>query len=101
MACVELTEAQVADGVKRLAATNKLGWSRHVEDRMAQRGIDKGMVRDCLKNGFFSERPYIANKPGAIQYKFTMTCVVDGERLVTAASYYPESKIVVITVFEE
>lgn len=101
MACEELTEAQVADGVKRLAAANKLGWTRHAEERMAERGIDKGMVRECLRYGNFSEAPHIPNRNGEIQYKFTMTCNVDGEKVVAAASYYPDSKIVVITVFGE
>lgn len=94
-----LTDAQVAAGVRKVVEARHVRWTRHAQERMAERGIDKGMVYECLSKGYFSEKPISPNVAGEFQYKFTMECVVDGETVTVAASYIPTTCVVVITVY--
>ena len=99
MAFSLLTDDQVRTEVKSLVHAGKVAWTRHSEEKMAERGIDKGQVKECLENGSFTERPTVPNRFGSIEYKFRMESIVDGETLAVAASLIPDSKVVVITVF--
>lgn len=94
-----LSDAEVALEIRQLASANKIRWSQHVEERMAERGFDKGQVKECLRKGVFTERPTIANRPGEIQYVFRMEACIESESIAVAASLYPATKLVVITVF--
>lgn len=93
-----LSDDQVASEVKKLTSANRVAWTRHAEERMASRGFDKGQVKECLRNGTFTEQPTNPNQPGEIQYAFRIEAVVDGERIAVAASLIPSKKVIVITV---
>lgn len=95
----DLTDAEVQAGVRVVVQSGHVRWSRHAQERMAERGIDKGMVYECLTKGYFSEPPIVPNVAGDFQYKFTMVCSVDGDNVSVAASYIPATAVVVITVF--
>ena len=95
-----LTEGQVLKGVRDLVRQGKIAWVLpHTRVRMAERGFDSGQVKECLLKGSFSEPPVIPNRRGPIQYQFTMSARVDRENISVAASLFPESKVLVITVF--
>lgn len=94
-----LTDAEVADGVRAVVLARGVHWSRHANERMAERGIDRGMVYECLSKGNFSERPFQPNVSGDFQYKFTMQSIIDGELVTVAASYIPTTKLVIITAY--
>ncbi|MBK6999128.1 MAG: DUF4258 domain-containing protein [Rhodoferax sp.] len=96
-----LSDAQVATEVRHLVSANRIGWTRHAEERMALRGIDKGQVKECLKKGVFTESPTIPNRSGDIEYTFRIEAIVDHETLIVAASLIPAKKVVVITVFPD
>ncbi len=100
MAFEPLADAEVLRAVRALVSQSKIGWTDHAEDRMAERGFSKGQVKKCLQNGYFSESPTIPNRPGAIQYKFTMQAVDEGSRIAVAASLIPDKKVVVITIID-
>lgn len=95
-----LTDNDVLEGVRELTAAGSIRWTDHAEDQMADRGVDKGQIKACLRKGFFTERPTIANRPGPVQYVFRMEASVDGVRIAVAAGLVPDKKVVVITVFE-
>ena len=94
----QLSDRQVAEEVRALVKANRIQWSRHAEQRMAERGIDKGMVKECLKKGQFAERPTNPNRAGAPQYAFRMETSIDQVDLAVAAALVPSTKVVVITV---
>lgn len=96
-----LSDAQVATEVKHLASANRIGWTRHAEEKMAIRGIDKGQVKECLRKGVFTERPTIPNRSGDVEYAFRIEAIVDSETIIVAASLIPTKKVVVITVFPD
>lgn len=93
-----LTDGDVLTQIRDLAARWKFLWTTHAEIRLKERGVDKGVARECLMVGSFSELPHIPNRFGDIEYKFTMQCVIDDELVQVAASLQPAKKIVVITV---
>lgn len=95
-----LSDADVSAEVKKLTSANHVGWTRHAEEQMAQRGFDKGIVKECLKKGGFTERPTIPNRNGEVEYKFRMEAVIDNVCIAVAASLIPAKKVIVITVFE-
>lgn len=72
----------------------------HVSQRMVERSLSKADIKDCLKQGYFTERPTIANKPGDLQYRFRMEATVDGVRIAVGAALIPSTRVVVITVFD-
>lgn len=94
-----LSDAQVASELKTLTAANRIAWTRHSEERMASRGFDKSQVKECLKNGIFTERPTNPNQSTEIEYKFRVEAVVDGDLIAVAASLIPSKRVIVITVF--
>lgn len=95
-----LNDHQVLEQVRTLVRRGKIGWTDHVEQRMAERGFERGQLRQCLLAGYFLERPYSPNKSGELEYKFTIGGNVDGETIHVAASLIPEKKVVVITVID-
>ena len=95
-----LTDAEVAEQVRQLAKASRVVWTTHAEQRLAQRGIEKSEVKECLRRGTFLERPFIPNRFGDVEYKFTMGATVDAEDIAVTASLVPDKKIVVITVFD-
>lgn len=98
MTYVPLTDNQVLDETRILVRKNKVGWTIHAEERMAERGYERGQVKQCLLSGHFIEQPTIPNKGGDIQYKFKLHASVDGEDIDVVASLFPKTKVVVITV---
>lgn len=68
---------------------------------MAERGVAKDEIKDCLQRGYFNEQPCISNNLGDINYKFKMRARVESKLLDVVASLYPENQVVVITVFFE
>lgn len=100
MSFAELSDDQVLQGTRELVRLNKIRWKSHAEIRMAQRGFDRGQVRKCLLVGGYIERPIIPNKAGDIQYEFKIGATVDGMPIHVVASYYPDTKVVVITVID-
>jgi len=95
-----LTDGQVLVGVRDLVGQGKIAWTFHARERMAERGVDSGQVRECLLKGSFSESPVIPNRGGPIQYTFTMSARIDRENIPVVASLFPESKVLVITVLD-
>lgn len=96
-----LTDNQVLEEVRVLVRQSKIRWTYHAEQRMAQRGYDRGQIRQCLLSGYFIEEPFIPNRSGEVEYKFTFRANVDGETLDVAASLIPEKSVVVITLFDQ
>lgn len=95
-----LSDQEVERQVRQLARQGRNRWTTHAEEKMAQRGISKDQVKQCLTAGYFEERPTISNRPGDIEYKFRMAAIVDGEPIRVVASLNPSSAVVVITLFE-
>lgn len=95
-----LTDSQVLNEMRALVCRGKIKWTVHAEERMAERGYDRGQVKQCLLSGHFIERPVIPNRAGDIQYKFTMQANVDSEAIHVVASLEPEKNVVVITVID-
>jgi len=95
-----LTDAEVLEQVRRLVGEGRIRWTRHIEERMAERHIAKDEVKECLQIGLFEERPTVPNRTGEIEYVFRMRAKVDGEQLRVAASLIPEKRVVAITVFD-
>ncbi len=93
-----LTDNEVRDEMQALVRNGKVRWREHAEERMVKHGYDKDQIKRCLLSGYFVERPVIANRTGASQYKFTLRAKVDGETIEVAASLTPKSKVLVITV---
>lgn len=63
-----LTDNQVLTEVQALARQSKVGWTQHAQERMAERGFDKGQIKRCLASGSFIEQPYIPNRNGELEY---------------------------------
>lgn len=95
-----LTDNQVLNEVRVLVRKNKVVWTTHAEQRMAERGYERGQVKDCLLSGCFFERPYHPNRVGDLQYQFALDGNVDGEPIRVVASLIPEKKVVVISVID-
>ena len=94
-----LTDDEVLRDVRLLVGRPSVAWSRHAEQRMAERGISKVEVKRCLQLGHFDERPTLSNRPGPIEYSFRMVFRVDGETIAVAGSLVPSTRVVVITAF--
>jgi hypothetical protein len=95
-----LTDNQVLDGVRVLVRQNKIRWTDHSEQRMEERGYDRGQIRQCLLSGVFVQRPVIPNRTGPLQYEVKMRAKVDGVWIEVVASLVPVTKVVVITVID-
>jgi hypothetical protein len=94
-----LNDIEVLKQLKRFVSSNKLIWSEHVQIRMAERGFDKEQVKQCLKSGYFIEKPTVSNSFGDVNYKFKITAKIDGVQMDVVASLYPDKNIVLITIF--
>ena len=95
-----LTDNQVLDEMRVLVRRGKIRWTLHVEERMAERGFAREQITECLLLGFFIERPIDPNTGNELQYKFRIRGNIDGVVLEVVASLVPESRVVVITVFD-
>lgn len=95
-----LTDGEVLAGVRDLVSRGKIKWTLHAKERMAKRKYDTSQVKECLLKGRFSERPTIPNRSGPIEYVFRMYADVDGEPIEAAASFLPETQVLVITVID-
>ena len=95
----ELTDNEIRNQVKTLVSRERIGWTDHAEERMELRGIDKGMIKECLSKGYFKDRPHLSNKSPSINYEFTIAATIDGNRLEVACALYPGSRIVIKTCF--
>lgn len=95
-----LSDQEVRDELRRLVRQGKIAWTDHAGARLAERGFERGQVRECLLAGYFREAPTIPIRSGPIGYKFTMEATVEGERIAVAACLYPQQNVVVITVID-
>lgn len=95
-----LSDAEIAAQVASMASKNQIAWTKHVEKRMAERGIDKSQIKECLMRGRFTEKPTLPNRSGDIEYVFRMEAVIESENIAVGASLMPEKRVVVITVFD-
>lgn len=93
-----LNDQQVLSEVRRLVSIAQVSWGHHAVVRMAERGLSKGEIKECLLKGYFIERPHVPNQ-SEMQYKFTMFATVEGLDLTVVASLYPNTKVVVITAY--
>ena len=78
----------------------KIGWTRHAEERMEQRGYDKSQVKECLMKGTIIESPTIPIGSKTIEYVFTIKSRVDFEDIRVVAKLIPARMTVVITVID-
>lgn len=95
-----LTNDQVLHGMRILVRQGKIKWTVHAEERMAERGYERGQVKQCLLSGSFIEPPHIPNRAGDVQYVFKMHANIDSEAIDVVASWVPEKKVVVISVID-
>ena len=95
-----LSDSQVLEGVRALVLKNRVRFTDHAEDRMAERGFDRGQIKDCLRSGFFAEKPFIPNRNGPIEYKFNVQADIDGETMQVVACLRPDENVLVITVID-
>ena len=95
-----LTSAEVLKQVRRPVGEGRIRWTRHIEEMLAERHLEKDQVKECLRTGYFEEEPTIPNRPGDIEYVFRMRAKVDGNQISVIASLYPESRVVAITIFD-
>jgi hypothetical protein len=93
-----LTDNQVLAEVRRLVRIGKIRWKDHAEIRMAERGYERGQVKQCLLSGRFNEALTVPNNAGDLQYVFKISANIDGMPIDVVASLYPEARVVVITV---
>lgn len=95
----ELNDTDVLNQVRDLVRKNKTIWTGHVKEKMAERKIDSGEIKECLLKGRFTEKPHLPNSFGQIEYKFQMGACIDGEELLVVASLIPEDAVVLITAY--
>lgn len=95
-----LTDTQVLDETRMLVGQGQIRWSAHAEQRMAERGYERGQIKECLLSGYFIEPPTVPNMGGNLQYKFRIHGNIDGEAIEVVASLVPENRVVVITVID-
>ena len=94
-----LSDGEITEQVRRLVSQGRIQWLPHALSQMADRGIAKDQVKECLQVGYYEEPPTVPNRGGAIEYKFRMAAKVDGDQLQVVASLVPDSKVIVITAF--
>ena len=69
---LRLTASKAQAIVRALAAqTNNIIWTRHIRDRMEERGIDSTDVMNILKKGTVEDAPTGGSKPGELKVKVT------------------------------
>jgi len=95
-----LSDNEVLSGVRDLVGRSRIRYKDHAEDRMIERGYTRHDVQQCLMRGRFTERPFLANRSGPLQYKFTVRAMVDGRSIDVAAALYPDQNVLVITVID-
>jgi hypothetical protein len=95
-----LSDQEVRDELRRLVRQGKIAWTDHAGTRLAERGFERGQVRECLLAGYFTEAPTIPIGSKRIGYQFRMQATVEGVRIAVAACLYPEQNVVVITVID-
>lgn len=95
-----LNDHQVLEQVRALVRQGKVGWKYHALKRLAQRGFERGQIKQCLIAGYFLEKPHIPNRGGELEYTFAVGGTVDGEDIKVVASLRPEEKVLVITVID-
>jgi hypothetical protein len=95
-----LSDAAVLSEVRDLVEARRLRYSVHAEDRMSERGYTRYDVQQCLRRGFFVQRPFVPNKPGAIQYEFRIHAEIEGRAIDVVAALRPADAVVVITVID-
>ena len=100
MGQTHLTNAEVLEQVQRLVGQGRVTWTRHFEEKLAERGLAKDQAKECLCKGYFKEEPTIPNRAGDIEYKFTMQAKVDGDQIRVVASLKPETRVVAVTLFD-
>lgn len=94
------SDLEVLNAVRSLAAKNKIAFTRHAEERMQLRGIDRSTVKKCLTKGNFAEPPTIPNGIGEIEYIFKMHAKIDGDSVEVVAKLLPNTCAIVITVID-
>lgn len=93
-----LSEAQVIKKAREFVAADRIAWHSHAEGRLAKHGFDKGLAKQCLLKGLVHERPHPVNRPGAIQYEFTVRAVIERQPIEVVATLKPALHLLVITV---
>jgi len=98
-----LTEETARNIVRDLANnhTNRIRWSRHIKDRMSERGISSRQIMTLLKNkhSVFREGPY--EEPNG-DWKFNLKGLAAGnviELTVALKNHYDDPKAALITVW--
>lgn len=94
----QLTDSQVLGAMRALVRKGSIRWTDHAEQRMVERGYDRSQIKQCLLSGYFVEQPFIPNRSGDVEFKFTFRGHVDGEVLDVVAVLMPETRVLVITV---
>lgn len=97
---IPLNDSQILSGVRKLVGQDKIAYTRHAEERMRERGIDRSTVKKCLAKGHFAEVPVIPNTSGNIEYQFKLHAIIDGDPVEVVAKLIPEVRTVVITVID-
>jgi hypothetical protein len=92
-----LSDADIRTQVRALVSQNRIQWRAHAELQMAKRNIAKSEVKQCLRAGYFSERPFFPARRGPLQYEFCMRATVDGRTIEVPAALIPDQNVVVIT----
>jgi hypothetical protein len=99
-----LTAAMARKRGRELAAdTGNLIWTDHMQERMAQRGIDAGAVLRILRHGDVEEDPEEAKKPGDWKIKLTrimasgrtagiVTVLIENSRLVLVTAEWEDRR---------
>ena len=95
-----LTDGEILKQVRDLVAKGKVVWTGHSEQRIAQYGLAREQITDCLLRGIYEDNPVVPNRTGPLQYSFRMRCRMEGVVIRVAASLYPDSHVVVITVID-
>ncbi len=91
------TAAECRDRMRELAAdTGNVIWTDHVQDRMAQRGIDSGTVLQIVRTGDVDEAPAPGKAPGDWVIKATRK-LATGRTAGVLVAITKAGKLVLIT----
>ena len=96
-----LARRRVQELAAEAASTANLIWTDHVQQQMAQRGIDSDAVLRILRSGDIESEPQEGNKPGDWKVKVTLKMATGRVAGVVAAITKDDRLVIITTEWED
>lgn len=102
---LKLTKSAARDRVRALSVesgrTAKIVWTRHIQERMDQRGIDSDAVLRILRKGDITDDPCEGDIPGDWKVKVTLKMATGRVAGVLAVITRDDRVVLVTTEWED